>query len=202
MSGSCNRSPARLKVAFTCRCAGPKPLTRFTTRDWPSCPSPSTRRNSSASITSGIIGRWRWRLCCCWWNSSSRNANEPRPARHTKDAKPKQIPSGPASSSSSLATAAQPATSVLQPQSRLSSGVFCVFRGSCFGPRRASASPSSALREYKAGQYDRRSRNTSGCSKRRPTTPASISTPAPPPTATGNSTKPPSNSTPPWLHRI
>ena len=79
-----------------------------------------------------------------------------RPARHTKVGKPKQIPSGPSSSPSSLADS-QPSrpSSVLQPQSSLLS-LWCILciSGSCLWPAQGFASPSSALREYKSGKYE------------------------------------------------
>ena len=153
-AAACSRSPARPRVASTCRCAGPKPLTRFTTRDWPSCPSPSTRRNSSASITSGIIGRWRWRLCCCWWKCSSRNANERSPAKYAKERKAdarRRVALPPAGIRRPTANPGRhPLSSSRNPR-------FCLL--SCISwfllwPAAGVASPSSALREYKAGQYD------------------------------------------------
>ena len=92
---------------------------------WPNCPSPSTRRNSCASITSGIIGRWRWRLCCCWWKCSSRNANGSR--------KPNRRQRRP-----------------LKQRVRAAATVLLLL----LLPTALRGSPSSALREYKAGKYD------------------------------------------------
>jgi Ca-activated chloride channel family protein len=78
------------------------------------------------------------------------------PAKYAKDAKPVQTHGGPSSSRSSLANGQprSPATA-LQPQSSLLS-LWCILciSWSLLWPAQGFASPSSALREYKAGQYD------------------------------------------------
>ena len=77
-------------------------------------------------------------------------------AKYAKDAKPVQTHGGPSSSRSSLANGQprSPATA-LQPQSSLLS-LWCIscVSWSLLWPAQGFASPSSALREYKAGQYD------------------------------------------------
>jgi Ca-activated chloride channel homolog len=79
-----------------------------------------------------------------------------RPARPAKEAKPAQPPGGPSSNRSSPANSPpRPPSSILQPQSSLLS-LWFISCASWFllWPAQGFGSPSSALREYKAGQYD------------------------------------------------
>jgi Ca-activated chloride channel family protein len=79
-----------------------------------------------------------------------------RPARPAKEAKPTQTPGGPSSNRRSPANSPpRPPSSILQPQSSLLS-LWLISCASWFllWPAQGFASPSSALREYKAGQYD------------------------------------------------
>jgi Ca-activated chloride channel family protein len=79
-----------------------------------------------------------------------------RPARHAKEAKPTQTPGDPSSNRRSLANSPpRPPSSIPQPQSSLLS-LWGISSISWFllWPAQGFASPSSALREYKAGQYD------------------------------------------------
>ena len=123
------------------------------------------------------------------------------PAKYAKDAKPVQTHGGYSSSRSSPANG-QPGSPApaLQPHSSLLS-LWCI---SCISwpllwPALGFASPASALREYKAGQYDQALKEYERLLQKKTDDPACISTLAPPLTATGSSTKPPGNSTPPWL---
>jgi len=77
--------------------------------------------------------------------------------KRAKEATPTQIPGGLSSNRSSLASSPpRPPASILQPQSSLLA-LWCIscISWSLFWPAQGSASSSSALREYKAGQYDR-----------------------------------------------
>jgi Ca-activated chloride channel homolog len=75
------------------------------------------------------------------------------PAKHAKDTESNQTSGGPSSNRGSMAKSSpRPPSSVLQPQSSLLS-LWCV-SWLLFSPGQGFASPSSALREYKAGQYD------------------------------------------------
>ena len=69
-------------------------------------------------------------------------------------------------------------------------------------PTALRGSPASALREYKAGNYDQALKEYEQLLKRKRTTHACTSTQAPRPTATGNLRRRPSSSTRPSLRRI
>ena len=98
------------------------------------------------SIKNAIIGRWRWRLSCCWPRCSSRSASaNPKPPGR------------------------QP------PDCAARGGQAVAVSGSAVPARRLLfGSPSSALREYKAGKYD------AGAQGIRAAAPAQRGRPSPP----------------------
>ncbi len=159
---------------------------------WPACPSPNTGRSSSAAITSGTTGRWRRRSCCCWSKCYSRNENASGPPNAREPLEE--------CGAARLAPTRLPRQAVRLPRHPRCSGLnhrsrpFCpccsVLR-SLLWPR-----PPARCGNTKPGTLTRHSRNTSACSGRTPTIAACISTPVPPPTATGNSRRLPGNSTP------